>query len=75
MVPTLTPSAAEDGAGPRRAGTRRHSMAPTDQLALFAPATPHPVVERLRATDANMLTPLAALQLLAELAERARGEA
>jgi DNA mismatch repair protein MutS len=75
MVPTLTPSAAEDGAGPRRAGMRRHSMAPTDQLALFAPATPHPVVERLRATDANMLTPLAALQLLAELAERARGEA
>jgi hypothetical protein len=33
---------------------------------------PHPVVERLRVTDVNSLTPLAALQLLAELAERAR---
>jgi hypothetical protein len=29
-------------------------------------------VERLRETDANSLTPIAALQLLAELAERAR---
>jgi hypothetical protein len=46
--------------------------APTDQLGLFAPALPHPVVERLRETDVNSLTPLAALQLLAELAERAR---
>ena len=45
--------------------------APTDQLALFARA-PHPVVERLRDDDVNTLTPLAALQLLAELAERAR---
>ena len=69
MVPTLTSGT-----------TRRHARQPrasapaasTDQLALFAPATPHPVVERLRETDVNTLTPLAALQLLAELAERAR---
>jgi hypothetical protein len=47
-------------------------VAPTDQLALFAPAAPHPVVEQLRGTDVNTLTPIAALQLLAELAERAR---
>jgi hypothetical protein len=33
---------------------------------------PHPVVERLRAIDVNTLTPLAALQLLAELAEQSR---
>jgi hypothetical protein len=32
----------------------------------------HPVIDQLRTTDVNMLTPLAALQLLAELAERAR---
>jgi hypothetical protein len=44
---------------------------PVDQLALFAVAT-HPVVERLRETDVNTMTPMAALQLLAELADRAR---
>jgi hypothetical protein len=57
--------------------SRRSQASPTptstDQLGLFAPAMPHPVVERLRETDVNALTPLAALQLLAELAERARG--
>ena len=31
-----------------------------------------PAIEQLRETDINSLTPLAALQLLAELAERAR---
>jgi hypothetical protein len=30
------------------------------------------VVEQLRATDVNTMTPMAALQLLAELADRAR---
>ena len=39
---------------------------PGEQLPLFAPAG-HPVIDRLRAIDANTLTPLAALQLLAEL--------
>ena len=70
-----------DGADPDVGHTRRNASASrragapaasTDQLGLFAPVAPHPVVERLRATDANSLTPLAALQLLAELAERAR---
>ncbi|HEU4631367.1 MAG TPA: DNA mismatch repair protein MutS [Gemmatimonadaceae bacterium] len=58
-----------------RAGGRRtpRSEPAADQLALFAPAEPHPVVERLRALDPNALTPLQALTLLAELAERARG--
>jgi hypothetical protein len=42
-----------------------------DQLALFA-APPHEVVEQLKRLDVNTLTPLAALQLVAELAERAR---
>jgi len=41
------------------------------QLALFA-APPHPVVERLRATDVNQLTPVQALVLLAEFASGAR---
>jgi hypothetical protein len=40
-------------------------------LALFGSA-PHPVVDALRGVDTDALTPLAALQLLAELAERAR---
>jgi DNA mismatch repair protein MutS len=69
MVPTLTSGAAAGPRPSRRTGT---SAAPSDQLGLFASATPHPLVERLRETDVNSLTPLAALQLLAELAERAR---
>jgi DNA mismatch repair protein MutS len=69
MVPTLT-----SGAAPGVRGGRRPSVpaGPPDQLGLFASAVPNPVVERLRDTDVNSLTPLAALQLLAELAERAR---
>jgi DNA mismatch repair protein MutS len=42
-----------------------------EQLALFA-TSPHEVVDRLQRVDVNTLTPLAALQLVAELAERAR---
>jgi DNA mismatch repair protein MutS len=68
MVPTLTSSTPTGRSGRRPSGP----TAPTDQLGLFAAAMPHPVVERLRDTDVNSLTPLAALQLLAELAERAR---
>jgi DNA mismatch repair protein MutS len=37
------------------------------QLGLFAPAPPHPALERLRALDVERTTPLEALQLLAEL--------
>jgi DNA mismatch repair protein MutS len=58
--------------GASRVARRTPVAVPTDQLALFAPAMPHPVVERLRAIDVNTLTPLAALQLLAELAEQSR---
>ena len=43
-----------------------------EQLALFA-TVPHPVVERLRGLDLDTLTPLRALQLLAELQEGANG--
>jgi DNA mismatch repair protein MutS len=70
MVPTLASGAPASVRGSRRSHT---SPIATEQLGLFAPAMPHPVVERLRETDVNSLTPLAALQLLAELAERARG--
>jgi DNA mismatch repair protein MutS len=69
MVPTLTSGAAAEARGTRRTGA---TTASPDQLGLFIDM-PHPVVERLRETDVNSLTPLAALQLLAELAERARG--
>ena len=65
LVPTLTRGGATVGRDKRRAAP------PVDQLALFS-AAPHPVVERLRATDVNTMTPMAALQLLAELADRAR---
>ena len=43
------------------------------QLALFAPAEPHPVLGRLRGLDVNSLTPLDALNRLAEL-QREAGE-
>ena len=70
MVPTLT-----SGAPPMPRGGHRTNpaAASVDQLGLFTPVAPHPVVEQLRTTDVNTLTPIAALQLLAELAERARG--
>jgi DNA mismatch repair protein MutS len=63
MVPALTPA----GAPARRASP----VAAVDQLGLFA-AQPHAVVDELRRVDVNTLTPLAALQLVAELAERAK---
>ncbi len=53
---------------------RTKAAAPTEQLALFAPTRPHPVVDRLRATDPNTVTPLEALALLAQLAAEAKGE-
>ncbi len=43
-----------------------------EQLGLFA-SLPHPVVEKLRGMDVDNLTPLAALQLLAELQRDANG--
>ena len=63
LVPALASSA------PRR--TPSTGRQPADQLALFT-AAPHEVVERLQRIDVNTLTPLAALQLVAELAERSR---
>jgi DNA mismatch repair protein MutS len=43
-----------------------------EQLGLFLPAVPHPVIERLRGLDTNSMTPLEALQFLSELAEKVR---
>jgi DNA mismatch repair protein MutS len=65
LVPALAPAVA---------GAKRPKAPhmPPDQLALFAPAARHVVVDRLLAADVNNLTPLAALQLLAELAEQAK---
>jgi DNA mismatch repair protein MutS len=65
----LVPALAPDVAGAKRPRT---APVPPDQLALFAPAVRHIVVDRLLATDVNTLTPLAALQLLAELTEQAK---
>jgi DNA mismatch repair protein MutS len=59
----------------RRGGRPSLSGAPAGdqrQLGLFQePAAVHPVVERLRALDVDALTPLAALNLLAELRSEA----
>jgi DNA mismatch repair protein MutS len=63
LVPALAPSSARRG--------RPAAAPPNDQLALFA-IQPHEVVSRLQRVDVDTLTPLAALQLVAELAERAR---
>ncbi|MGH7720055.1 MAG: DNA mismatch repair protein MutS, partial [Gemmatimonadaceae bacterium] len=60
-------------------GAVRHTRAVVSsrdeaQLPLFA-AVPDPIVERLKAVDVNQITPLQALELLAELAEEARSAA
>jgi DNA mismatch repair protein MutS len=47
--------------------------APAAQLTLFEAAT-HPALAKLREVNPDSLTPLAALQVLAELAELARGD-
>ena len=64
FVPALAPPMA----GARRP---RPAEASREQLGLFIPAQRHAAVERLRAIDVNTLTPLAALQLMAELIEQA----
>jgi len=53
-------------AGLRGADPHRTTTTDSTQLGLFATA-PHPVVERLRAIDANTLTPMAAIGVLDEL--------
>ena len=72
---TLVPALASALAGRESASSQRSvrpsRTADVDQLGLFA-APPHAVVDALRGVDVNTLTPLAALQLVAELAERAR---
>ena len=65
LVPALAPAVA----GARRP---RHEVSGTDQLALFIPAAHHAAMERLRAVDVNALTPLAALQFVAELSAQAK---
>jgi DNA mismatch repair protein MutS len=64
----MVPALASTTAPPRRTRT----TASADQLGLFASAQPHVVVDELRRVDVNTLTPLAALQLVAELAEQAK---
>lgn len=62
----------ENGADTRAdSGTRRPSAMPRAQLALFDP-TPHPAIDRLEGLDVNNLTPLQALNLLAELSALVR---
>ena len=63
------------GNSSHRGGPAAHRIARPashDQLALFTPSAPDPVVERLKAVDPNTLTPLQALALLAELIEQAK---
>ncbi|MDB4912676.1 MAG: mismatch repair protein MutS [Gemmatimonadetes bacterium] len=61
LVPALAPNA-----------KRAKPAPPVDQLGLFAVVPTHIAVERLKGTDVNALTPLAALQLVAELIEQAK---
>lgn len=68
LVPAL-------GGSPRRAShvvPPPGRAAPADQLGLFAAPGPDPLVARLQQVDADTLTPLQALSLLAELAADAR---
>jgi DNA mismatch repair protein MutS len=68
----LEESHTHHGEGLGRAGAHRPaSTPPADQLSFFAPAE-HPVLGRLRDLDVERLTPIAALNLLAELKEESR---
>jgi DNA mismatch repair protein MutS len=65
----LVPGLAAGAPSVRVVLNRRTPPQDVDQLALFGAGLPHPVVDRLRSVDVNAMTPLAALQLLAELTE------
>ncbi|HEX6036932.1 DNA mismatch repair protein MutS, partial [Longimicrobium sp.] len=54
------------------AANGRQGPPPDVQLGLFGEALPHPAVERLRVMKVDELTPLQALNLLADLARSAR---
>lgn len=56
--------------GPSQAAATR--VAPTIQLQLFE-AAPHPLAEAIKALDPDSMTPLEALQALAELRRKAEG--
>jgi DNA mismatch repair protein MutS len=59
--------------GPRTADRGPRAGVPDgDQLTLFGPPLPDPVVERLKSLDPNATTPLQALTLLSELVEQVR---
>ncbi|MEP6989529.1 MAG: DNA mismatch repair protein MutS, partial [bacterium] len=64
LVPGLAPA--------RETRAAHRPVTPNSQLGLFAAPERHAAVERLRTIDVNLLTPLAALQLVAELAEQAK---
>jgi DNA mismatch repair protein MutS len=62
------------GEGLGRSGRLRPGSTPApDQLSLFQPP-PHPALVRLRTVDPDALTPLQALNILAELAALMKGE-
>jgi DNA mismatch repair protein MutS len=62
------------GEGLGRSGRLRPRSTPApDQLSLFQPP-PHPALVRLRTVDPDALTPLQALNVLAELAALTKGE-
>ncbi|MEP7001354.1 MAG: DNA mismatch repair protein MutS [bacterium] len=65
LVPALSPALVS-------ARRSRSAQVPVDQLALFVAPESHAAVQRLRGIDVNVLTPLAALQLVAELTEQAK---
>ena len=58
-----------EGLGRRSAG-RPESTAPPDQLSMFG-TEPHPVIDRLKELDVESMTPLEALNRLAELKKEA----
>jgi len=69
LVPALT-GGKQGGRAQRAPRPAAATESASEQLGLFASA-PHPLVTRLATLDANSLTPLQALQLLAELSAEA----
>jgi hypothetical protein len=65
----LVPGLAAGAPRQRLVLNRRTPATDVEQLPLFGAALPHQVVDRLRGVDVNAMTPIAALQLLAELTE------
>ncbi len=53
-------------------GALQRAPTPGDLFASYTPSPPHPIIKGLQSIDANAITPIQAIQILADLSEQAK---